>query len=46
VACEGGGRRVLTRWVSCSTGLPVLPCHLLSIIDTLTSCLDGEEGGC
>jgi hypothetical protein len=39
-----GVRWVLTRWVSCRAGLPVPPSRLLSLIDTLTSCLDGEEG--
>jgi hypothetical protein len=39
-----GGRWVLTGWVSCSAGLLVPPYRLLSLIDTLTSRFDGEEG--
>jgi hypothetical protein len=37
--------RVHTWWVSHSLGLLAPLLILLSLLDTLTSCLDGEEGG-
>jgi hypothetical protein len=37
---------MLTWWISTSAGLPVPLLALLSLLDTLTSCLDREEGHC
>jgi hypothetical protein len=40
-----GVRRLRTSWVSHYLGLPVSLSAFLSLSDTLTSRLDGEEGG-